>query len=527
VVAFRDLLDVSPGMFGEAAQRWQRTAEALRARAGDLDARLAGLSEWSGAAADAASSTFATYRKQLTDAADVLNRIPPVFHTAGPVVGDARSRLLHAVDEARSAGLEVNADTGQVTLSLAPANPRGADLSRQAEIQEWIDNALADATRADNEAADALRNLTAQYAGFAPDSATVAASATAIPPPGTAPAEVRKWWDALSPMQQESLLFTHEAQLGQLDGLPTPVRDRANRSRLAEQRARLEADQIRLTGRRDLTESERAQLDDINAKLNGIKSIELRLHTPDPAKQPAFLLGFDTTGTGRAIVAAGNPDTAVNVATYVPGTGANLGSIEGLMDRSDRMLSAAAVEKSPSTCVITWVGYNAPQEILDAGDADYADTAKKDLDRFQDGLRATHQGPPSHNTVLGHSYGSTVIGHTARDEGLNADEVVFVGSPGVGVANVADLHLRPEQVHATVADHDIIQLTNMPAPFPDPHGPSPTQPGFGATTFSSKPGDEGSSLTMGLSTSAHSQYWDPNNDSLRNFGKIIAGKPTY
>jgi uncharacterized protein YukE len=518
VVAFRDLLDVSPGMFGEAAQRWQRTAEALRARAGDLDARLAGLSEWSGAAADAARSTFATYRKQLTDAADVLNRIPPVFHTAGPVVGDARSRLLHAVDEARSAGLEVNADTGQVTLSLAPANPRGADLSRQAEIQEWIDNALADATRADNEAADALRNLTAQYAGFAPDSATVAASATAIPPPGTAPAEVRKWWDALSPMQQESLLFTHEAQLGQLDGLPTPVRDRANRSRLAEQRARLEADQIRLTGRRDLTESERAQLDDINAKLNGIKSIELRLHTPDPTKQPAFLLGFDTTGTGRAIVAAGNPDTAVNVATYVPGTGANLGSIEGLMDRSDRMLDSASKGGSPSTAVITWVGYDAPQNLSDAASETYADGAKRDLDRFQDGLRATHEGQPSHNTLLGHSYGSTVIGHTARDEHINADDIVFLGSPGVGVDHANELDFPAEHIHATVAHNDIIQIVDV-------HGASPAAERFGASVFTSNPGRAGP--FFGYSVEAHSQYWDNNSHSLANFGRIIAGKPTY
>jgi len=33
--------------------------------------------------------------------------------------------------------------------------------------------------------------------------------------------------------------------------------------------------------------------------------------------------------------------------------------------------------------------------------------------------------------VLGHSYGSTVIGHTAQQgDGINADAVIFVGSPG-------------------------------------------------------------------------------------------------
>jgi hypothetical protein len=522
MVTFRDLLDVSPGMFGEAGQRWQRTAEALRARSGDLEAKLTGLDSWSGTSADTAKATFADYRKRLIESADVVGRIPPVFYTAGPLVGDAHRRLRHAVDEARSAGLEVDVDTGRVTISLAPSTPMGVDLSRRAEIQEWVDSAVADATRADNEAAEALRKLTAQAAGLAPASSdtTVAASATAIPS-GGAPADVKRWWDALSPMEQESLLFTHADRIGQLDGLPATVRDRANRARLVEQKARLAADQIRLASRDDLSESERKMFDDINAKLNGIRSIEGRL-----AKPPAYLLGLSTNGSGRAIVAAGNPDTAVNVATFVPGTGANLGSVGGLLERSDRMLGAAEAENSPSTAVITWVGYDAPQGILDAADADFADAAKKDLDRFQDGLRATHEGSPSHNTVLGHSYGSTVIGHTARDEGINADEVVFVGSPGVGVSNVADLHVPPDHVHATVAQHDIIKLTNLPFPYQDPHGPSPADQGFGAVPFTSNPGKEGSFVMMGLSTEAHSQYWDLNNDSLMNFGRIITGKPT-
>src|SRR5256885_2058344 len=133
-------------------------------------------------------------------------------------------------------------------------------------------------------------------------------------------------------------------------------------------------------------------------------------------RQQAFLPGIDTAGNGRAIVAMGNPDTAANVATYVPGTGARLEMAGADMDRSDRMLASATKAGSPSTSVITWIGYDAPQSIPSAASESYAEGAKKDLDRFQDGLRATHEGPPSHNTVLGHSYGSTVIGHTAHSE---------------------------------------------------------------------------------------------------------------
>lgn len=132
--------------------------------------------------------------------------------------------------------------------------------------------------------------------------------------------------------------------------------------------------------------------------------------------------------------------------------------------------------------MITWVGYDAPQDILDAASETYAERAKADLDRFQDGLRVTHEGTPSHNTLIGHSYGSTVIGHTARDEGIDADELVFVGSPGVGVDHASQLNFPINHVFATVAEHDIIHLANLEVrdeygnPHDVVHGFDPTGP---------------------------------------------------
>ncbi|MEK8109345.1 alpha/beta hydrolase [Micromonospora sp. M12] len=41
--------------------------------------------------------------------------------------------------------------------------------------------------------------------------------------------------------------------------------------------------------------------------------------------------------------------------------------------------------------------------------------------------------------MLGHSYGSLVVGVAAREHGLAADALVFVGSPGVGVSHAAEL----------------------------------------------------------------------------------------
>jgi hypothetical protein len=123
-----------------------------------------------------------------------------------------------------------------------------------------------------------------------------------------------------------------------------------------------------------------------------------------------------------------------------------------------------------------------------------------------------------------------VVGHTARDERLDVDGVIFVGSPGVGVDKIDDLHLPHDQVYATVAKNDAINITNNPCSFEDPiemsldiHGPNPADPRFGGKPFESDPGEP--SWPIG-SEAAHSAYWDPGNRSLDNIGRIIVGQPT-
>jgi hypothetical protein len=285
----------------------------------------------------------------------------------------------------------------------------------------------------------------------------------------------------------------------------------------------------RLTEREHFANGE--QLADIKDTLKGIEAIEARLSTEPSAAHPqAYLLGFDTRGIGHAIVAMGDPDTAANVATYVPGTTAHLGSIQNGIVRADRMVKEAHQAGAKSTCVVTWLGYNPPQNLAEAAHMSYAEHAKGKLDSFENGLRVTHDGAPSHNTVIGHSYGTTVIGQAAYGRNtLNADDVVFVASPGLGygVNEASDLHLTdipPEQVgqhiHATVALFDAIHLTNGLDPI---LGPTPVNPLFGGETFDSDPGHPG--VWGGFSKEVHSEYWKPGSDSLRAMGQIIANKP--
>lgn len=203
-------------------------------------------------------------------------------------------------------------------------------------------------------------------------------------------------------------------------------------------------------------------------------------------------MGFqaDAARNGKAIVAVGNPDTADNVVTSVPGTYATLNTFPGDIKHSDQVaLAASAAAPDKQTAVVTWLGYDAPQSIpVEAGQHSFADAAEVPLRDFQDGLRVTHQGAPSRNTVFGHSYGSTVIGQTARDQPLNAD--------------------------ALISDADEIRWTHSPliGMFDDELGRDPSAPEFGAHVFHSDP------------TGGHGDYWNRGNPSLDNFGLIVVGK---
>ena len=123
-------------------------------------------------------------------------------------------------------------------------------------------------------------------------------------------------------------------------------------------------------------------------------------------------------------------------------------------------------------------------------------------------------------SAIGHSrhrYGSTVVGHTAQSAGgLDADNVILVGSPGAGADHATDLNLPVENIHVSTAENDGISgFTGLT------HGVDPTDPEFGADVFGSDAGSEGGSWPLG---DAHSEYFDENSASLRHMGSVIAGQ---
>ncbi|MGH3797075.1 MAG: alpha/beta hydrolase [Pseudonocardiaceae bacterium] len=556
MVSFPELWDAQPEVFAQAAARWAGFGARLGARHAELartiDAVGAG---WDGVARDAAITSLSRIADRIERDRALTEQIPPALREHCAAVTSAQRLVRGAVAATAGTPILVGPDGSarippEVAAALVLLGPAVlATLIVEAGlISEVIERALRDATESDQHTTDRLARLAPPPGAraFGPSPGT-----TRIPPAGTSPQRVHQWWDGLSRAEQYALVHADPRRIGNLDGVPAEVRDEANRLVLAalpDYHPRI-AELERLGEHR--SDAQRAELQ----RLQGIETIRDRLTSNEP--QRAYLLGFDPSGNGKAIVAVGNPDTAANVVTYVPGTGAGLRSVPTDLGRADLMVKEATrLEPGTATSAVMWIGYDAPQDIAtfppghgDAIDPGFAQRAAPTLDSFQDGLRVTHQGPPSHNTVLGHSYGSTVVGYAAKGHPLAADDVIFVGSPGVGVEHAADLGVPPGHVWSSHAANDPIQLGVDPGSVlgqpltlhpkaPDLiHGHNPSDPDFGGRTFTSDPGTpmitvkpapwyEPWDTQIHFSADAHSQYWDKGSASLKNMTAIITGDET-
>ncbi|MFG2559351.1 alpha/beta hydrolase [Streptomyces sp. NPDC048496] len=359
------------------------------------------------------------------------------------------------------------------------------------------------------------------------------------PPKDGSPKDNASWWKGLSPEEQAAWLSLRPDTVGALDGLSSTVRDEANRVVLAEKQGELQLklDSIPKPPANEWTWINAGmypskvhtdewmewhnkygdRYEQLNKSLKGMQSIQDRFDATGVKGLPeAYLLGFSPEGNGRAIVANGNPDTADHQAVYVPGTTSNLGGIGGDIDRMVNVWNVAndaADGKSVST--ITWLGYDAPQNIVkDSPFSHYANDGAPAFNRFMDGLDASHTGDSEpHRTAIGHSYGTTLIGSAARQGDLNADDVILAGSPGVQVAKAEQLDVPTGHVWNQEADGDIV--------------PDIGRYGHGGTDWDGLwtiPSDERFGANqMTTDTEGHSDYWKENTESLWNQGQVVAG----
>lgn len=331
-------------------------------------------------------------------------------------------------------------------------------------------------------------------------------------------ARVNAWWHMLAADLHERLLDL--PGFGLLNGLPAIVRDQANRRWLT-------AGKARLTRALDVAAAELTTRGDplllggwekIAHQLRRIDYIEKKLQPVNGYPSP-LLLAFDVTGHGRLIVSWGNPDTANITVTNVSGLTSGLDAAHGDLERARALWRQAdATSGGKSIASITWLGYEAPQ--LDPGLFDPARSVAFEgaaakgglaLAAFTDGLRASREpSSTARHVVIGHSYGSLT---TSRGAGLRpgkfADELIFVGSPGVGVDHASELGVNPKHVWVGEAGGDpVAALGRFEA--------DPGHDSFGARPFP---------VGREVWTAAHSCYWDADSTSLINMGHLINSHP--
>ena len=290
---------------------------------------------------------------------------------------------------------------------------------------------------------------------------------------GADPAAVAAFFKGLDPDVADALAHEHPELVGNLDGAPIPLRYAANAEAIDREIARLRADGV----------------SDDDSRLRKLRELD------DPDRH--FLL-FDPAGDGRAAEVFGDLTTARHVAVVVPGMNNDLNNFTG--GDAERVQQQASQFDPDQVATVQWLGYDTPEGATALGTG-AAEPGAEALPQFVEGIRA-QRSERLHWTVIGHSYGSLVTGMAESSQGLDVDETVLVGSPGVGVDHASDL--GDGNVWVGLADWDLVGYSGW-------FGPNPHDKGFGATRFHT--GD----------VSGHSSYFNEGSESLRNIGLITAG----
>ncbi|MGX7675185.1 alpha/beta hydrolase [Plantactinospora sp. DSM 117369] len=524
MVTYVELRDARLGTVTEAAEAWRTLAR----RSGELERRvvteLTGPLRTSGWSGEAASALFA--RLDVLDdefeLAALLHRMAAiVLGNAAQRLRDVQQRLHAAIDACDLLGLRVE-DDGRVVpppaqdwhIHLDDGRAERALQHQNAEIYtDLIGRLLAEADDADTDIKRALGKLepldrgamdTFEWKNAILDAREVAdllgVAESAIPEAGADPASVRAWWGGLTEDQRLLYLTAHPDRLGALDGLPADDRNEANRLALRAHLGEL--------GRAPEWSPQSGR--DQDRLLHLLDKLEAAEY--GPPGQGLFLLGLENTNDGRAIVAVGDPDTAAHTAVLVPGTGTELDNMRGQIDRAAEVQRAAQQIGGPTAggiSVIAWLGYDAPGFDSSAMGTGHAEAGAPALDSFVNGLNAAHDAGPSHTTVIGHSYGSVVVGEAAsHGDGLAVHDIVTAGSPGMSVGTAGELQLDPRHVWAGGAADD--PMTGATGSIPGIHDNEPTDQDFGANRYQ-------------VDTSGHSGYWTPGSESLKNQGRIVLG----
>ncbi|WEO75876.1 alpha/beta hydrolase [Cryobacterium sp. SO2] len=378
----------------------------------------------------------------------------------------------------------------------------------------------------------------ADVAAFAAEFPTHIDAVLSAPPEATV---VSAWWTMLDATQRASLTAATPRLVGNLDGVPLAQRSRANETYLRES---LDEATRALDG--VLSATERTRLTSQAAMLTQVAAA---LHASDGGPKRSLVL-LDTSGSGRAAIALGNPDTADYIGYLVPGmnyqvepqivnwtnvaddlyreqvavlaedttpagptvTTASSGRGLAATALTTSALTSATPAAAPTVATISWIGYEAP-DLFSVGGLDRAVAGAAFLETSWAGVRATRGADQPFVSVFAHSYGSTVSLLALAQGSVEVDALVVVGSPGSAIQSAAKLKVTDENVFVGKADWD-------PAVNSAFFGSDPGASSYGARVLGVHGGIDsvtGATLTESV---GHNDYFKPGSESLHNMALI-------
>ena len=339
------------------------------------------------------------------------------------------------------------------------------------------------------------------------DSSAVTARLLATPPPAV---QVSSWWGALGADRQEAFAEASPRLVGNLEGVPTAVRDSANRELLADSLDSV--DTVIAAG------AGRALVGDAMQSRSMLQNVQEALDEGDDRT----LLSLDTSGQGAASVVIGDVATADYVTYLVPGMFFTLEHqmadwteiAQRLHDERERWMTRLGDTGTAAT--VAWIGYPTPN-LTNIASLDNAELGRDALAASLEGLDSLRGGDESLVTVVAHSYGSTAALLALAQTEAEVDAAVLIGSPGSPVRSVDDLHVPDGRVFVGAAAWDPIPGTAF-------FGTDPGSSRFGAHELSVDGGTDpltGEHLNAAV---GHLAYFAEHTEAMRNMALVSLGR---
>ena len=464
-----------------------------------------------------------------------LGALGDIASAAADGVGSIRAQVEAVEAAAASSMLAIHPD-GSVSYVGPLEVPKGeAELIKQ--LMQQLADRVADIMQDAQELVEQLRLRISSISvndGVAANGATAGFTAlasrasTKLPPEGATEKEVAKWWSSLSSKEKAELIDKHPYEIGSLNGVDGTSRDKANRTVLRKETLKLEDDRSRMMRENSQYPGRygTAQFIALDERRRALENVQKTLDRSKEDGMPRQLLSLDAKhGRVTAVVAQGNVDTAKHIGVIVPGLYSNVAKNLDYYDDKASIMGANVRKHAhgEEVAMVSYLGYDAPQNIPEAMMIRKANAGAKQLAGFFNGMHAAREygAGDAHVTAVTHSYGSTTGGKalTMTDEGA-VDDLIQFGSPGSGVQSVDEFHL--EKGHAWVSATDKAQDWVQGLGDDWRYGKDPaTMPGY--NHLSGDVGDKVDESTF-YGFRKHSGYFNEGSEALDDISKVVAGR---